>query len=369
MLEIDTLQKSLLDQYGKTFVEYQSLALEVEHQVKCLLQVSKIEYNAVTSRLKSRNSVAEKVLRKQGKYARISDITDIAGVRIITYYSADVDKVAEIIEKEFDIDYANSIDKRKSLEPDRFGYCSVHYVVKMSAARLSLREFRRYKNMKCEIQIRSILQHAWAEIEHDIGYKNEITIPMSMRRNFSRIAGLLEIADEEFDQIRKNLAKYKEEMQTEYSKKDFGGKILDRVILDTIIHINPDINAINQHIVDLFGGYIDYNNSDETYKMTIQRLSWFGVKTVADLNDAILKYAKGAKKIATELLRASDHEKDSRDKISSTVAFFYLCYSMLLMNNSNLEDIKQYIRYAQIGLPEKVDQTAQELYELKENIK
>ena len=338
MLETDALQKSLLEQYDKVSSTYQMFALEVEHQVKCLMQVSKIECNAVTSRLKSRNSVAEKILRKQGKYTKISDITDIAGVRIITYYSADVDKVANIIEKEFDIDCMNSIDKRKSLEPDRFGYCSVHYVVKMSSARLSLREFKQYNGMKCEIQIRSLLQHAWAEIEHDIGYKNEITIPMSMRRNFSRIAGLLEIADKEFDQIREK------------------------------INIDPNIKAINQHVIDLFGGYIDYNNNDDTYKLTIQRLNWFGVKTVADLIEVILKYTEGAKKIATELLRASVHEKDSTDKVSSTVAFFYLCYSMLLIKNGNFENIKKYLQYAQIGLPERVNQTAKELYDLKENI-
>lgn len=83
------------------------------------------------------------------------------------------------------------------MEPDRFGYCSVHYVVEMSQKRLNLYEHQAYEGLKCEIQIRSVLQHAWAEIEHDLGYKSEIAIPKRIRRNFSRLAGLLEIADKE----------------------------------------------------------------------------------------------------------------------------------------------------------------------------
>lgn len=85
----------------------------------------------------------------------------------------------------------------------------MHYVVGMSLQRLSLCEYKMFRDLKCEIQIRSILQHAWAEIEHDIGYKNEIAIPKQMRRKFSRIAGLLEIADQEFVQIRSELEDYR----------------------------------------------------------------------------------------------------------------------------------------------------------------
>ena len=136
------------------------------------------------------------------KYNNWNEITDLASVRVITYYATDVDKVSEILESEFDVDKEHSIDKRTSLETDRFGYCSVHHVVSMSPSRLALRECYAYAGMKREIQIRTALQHAWAEIEHDIGYKSEITIPKEMRRSSSRIAGLLEIAFLFFHQVR-----------------------------------------------------------------------------------------------------------------------------------------------------------------------
>jgi hypothetical protein len=105
------------------------------------------------------------------------------------------------------------VDKRTTLDPDRFGYLSLHYVVSLNEGRLALPEYRNFDNVKFEIQIRSILQHAWAEIEHDLGYRTENAIPAQLRRRFSRLAGLLELADEEFTQIRRTLAEYETEVK------------------------------------------------------------------------------------------------------------------------------------------------------------
>lgn len=148
-------------------------------------------------RVKGKNNLEEKVMRPGKFYKKLEDITDLAGLRVITYYADDVDRVAKAIEKEFILDEANVIDKRRDLEPDRFGYLSLHDIVMLSPERLQLREYKKFQGMKAEIQIRSILQHTWAEIEHDLGYKSERKLPSELRRSFSRLAGLLEIADQE----------------------------------------------------------------------------------------------------------------------------------------------------------------------------
>lgn len=62
----------------------------------------------------------------------MSDIKDISGIRIITFFPDDVDAVAKLIQKEFAIDYSQSVDKRILLDPDRFGYLSLHYVAKLT---------------------------------------------------------------------------------------------------------------------------------------------------------------------------------------------------------------------------------------------
>lgn len=355
---------NLLQEYDDQIRLYQSCAAEVEHQIRNIINASGINCNAIVSRVKARDSIAEKAHRKEGKYSTISDITDVVGVRIITYYSDDVDKIAKIIEREFDVDKENSIDKRTALEPDRFGYCSVHYVVKMSPERLALLENRAFEGIKFEIQIRSVLQHAWAEIEHDIGYKSEITIPREMRRSFSRIAGLLEIADKEFNQIRGELAKYKADAQAQITDEVFLDRELDGVILEVIINSNPFVKRLNQHIVKLFHSTLGNVANNEDYVSTINRLNWVGIKTVQQLNDALAQYSQLAQKIASEILK--DYErKDSSKTVRPTIAFFYLCYAILLSNCKSKEQVSEYFSDTNIALSEERDKVIQEIYDLK----
>ena len=149
----------------------------MESLVTVLVASADIQFHSIQHRIKARESIARKIDDRDRPDYTLSSLTDILGVRVITYFDQEVDRVAEIIEQEFLIDRENSVDKRASLDPDRFGYLSLHYVVQLSAARSRLTEYRRYRETKFEIQVRSILQHAWAEIEHDLGYKSRSAIP------------------------------------------------------------------------------------------------------------------------------------------------------------------------------------------------
>jgi ppGpp synthetase/RelA/SpoT-type nucleotidyltranferase len=92
-------------------------------------------------------------------------------------------------------------DKAQALlEDEKFGYASIHYLVRLKVNRTDLSEYSRFKGLVAEIQVRTILQHAWAEIEHDIQYKS--AIPSSIRRRFMSLAGMLEIGDREFQAIQ-----------------------------------------------------------------------------------------------------------------------------------------------------------------------
>ena len=205
---VETSLESLLADYDAQVEIAVDLAPRVSSLITDLLRDSSLRAHSVSARVKTRESMARKLSERNPPYSHLDEITDVIGIRIITYFDDDVDLVASTIEANFDVDADNSVDKRSLLEPDRFGYLSVHYVATLSETRASLREWARFADRKFEIQIRSILQHAWAEIEHDLGYKSAIAVPGHLRRRFSRLAGLLEVADEEFTRIRDDLHSY-----------------------------------------------------------------------------------------------------------------------------------------------------------------
>ena len=175
--------------------------------------------HSISSRVKGESSVLRKMLHSQQKYSTLSDIHDISGSRIITYFEDEVKDTAKVIEEEFEIDKSRSVDKGALLDPEQFGYISLHYVCKWKKSRLDLSENHRFQGLLVEIQIRSILQHTWAEIEHDLGYRSEAALPKEVRRRFSRLAGLLELADAEFSRLRDEVNTYEQQVQVQVGKR------------------------------------------------------------------------------------------------------------------------------------------------------
>ena len=143
-------EKILADFDQKKFL-YQGLAERVSHLLNSLIK-EKVKPHQIQFRVKLRDSLANKLVRKNYKYKSLDEITDIIGFRIVTYYEDDIDLIEEIITKEFEIDKENSIDKR-NLEVDKFGYRIAHYVAFLNKERLRLTEYKKYKDLKFEVQI------------------------------------------------------------------------------------------------------------------------------------------------------------------------------------------------------------------------
>lgn len=164
---------------------YRDLADAAHDAVGKVLRAADIQIHSITRRAKTRESFAAKIRRPDKGYSQLSDVTDLAGVRVTTYFVEDVDHVSRALHDAFAIDQQQSIDRRKFEDPSRFGYSSLHYVARFGGSRAELPENRRFSELTFEIQIRSILQHAWAEIEHDLGYKSAGQIPAPIRRKFA----------------------------------------------------------------------------------------------------------------------------------------------------------------------------------------
>jgi ppGpp synthetase/RelA/SpoT-type nucleotidyltranferase len=105
-----------------------------------------------------------------------------------------ISKQCDAIEKN---DKSDLLDKSQTV-----GYRSVHDVVHLNTSGLALPEYPRFRELVAEIQVRTILQHAWAETEHDTRYKAVDVAPTAIARRFVALAGLLEIADREFQALQ-----------------------------------------------------------------------------------------------------------------------------------------------------------------------
>lgn len=277
----------ILISYDEQKDKFESYALVLKSLLNTLIRNAEISIHSLDSRVKTRKSL-EKKINKKNKYNSIMDITDIVGIRIITHYADDVDKIAALVEREFLIDTENSIDKRISIEPEKFGYLSLHYIASLNNTRLNLKEYETYRNIKAEIQIRSILQHAWAEIEHDIGYKSATGLPNEIRRYFSRLAGLLELADDEFIKIKDKITARQQEVANELESGS-GYSTLDIVVIDEFLNKSKLIDEISNQIRKTHGVKVRGRNEDKNLEYLLNGLNLVGITTIAQLNEALIE--------------------------------------------------------------------------------
>lgn len=271
--------------------------------------------DGVASRIKTEKSLAGKLAKKGHKYASITDITDLMGARIITFYTDDVDKISSLVDKYFVIDWENSVDKRKSHELDSFGYNSLHYICSIPKEMYFDPEHPEINDIRFEIQMRTCLQHAWATIEHDIGYKTDIEIPREHLRNLIRLAGMLELADEQFSSIRTNINDYRRQIEGLVAGGRFdlvpldGDSYASYLKLSPFDKLNRRIAAINQaEIID---------TPLDTFLEVFKRL---GYKTLGDLDQMVKNNADDAYVLATRMLGRTD-----LDIISASIGVRNLC--------------------------------------------
>jgi putative GTP pyrophosphokinase len=216
-----------VSEYTKLKPCYEEFTGKLKNLIEELLRAHKIETQLIESRTKGIESFKEKISSPSKRYVNpINEVTDLSGIRIIVYYEEDLDTVCKLINDEFEIDKINSIDKRNILKPEQFGYQSIHFVVKISNSRCDLTEWNHLAKFNAEIQVRTVLQHAWAAISHKLQYKREEDVPLVLRRRLYRLSALLELADEQFVSLRN---------KTKTLTQEIGWQILDG---ETVLEIN-----------------------------------------------------------------------------------------------------------------------------------
>ena len=316
--------------YYDNIDSYKQLDDIVEKKLNDALDRADIHTMQIAHRVKTADSVSGKLARKPDKYATASDLTDIVGYRIICYFTDQIDMISSIVEDLFVIDRDNYVDKSKMLKPNAFGYLSVHYIC-------SLKPSDEYPDsltkIRFEIQIRTVLQHTWAEIEHDLGYKNEFGVPHHVRREFSQMASLLEVADAGFGRIKRELDRYSCIVIERLRTGNVTDIQIDSLSLREFMRYNEDFVNFTNSIAAISGAQLTEVNADPY----IRQLEFFGIEDLGGLITLINDRRESALAMAESTLKDSEI-----DELASSVGLFYLCRAELVLGDYSKKDINRY---------------------------
>lgn len=324
--------KLILEDYRKQRDHFIKLGDAVRDILSDITKELGIGVLAIEHRVKEEKSLAGKLERKGDGYNSFEDITDILGCRVICFLSDEVDKIGKKVEEKFTVDWENSSNKKDLLKENAFGYLSLHYICSLPFGSKWPDEIC---GKKFEIQIRTILQHAWSAINHDIGYKNDFGVPREIKRQFARLAGLLELADDEFVRVRDNMHNYTENIRKSIVTDDADDVIINMISLNEYVLHNKNMQKLIKEIADISNAEISVIDS-ESY---ISQLAYLGVKKLGDIETMIKENYALAINLANKALSVAN-----LDIVSSNVALRFLCRAELLNKNYDFDKIVEFLK-------------------------
>ena len=322
-IHLDPHGEMLMQQYRELLPTLERLSLKSYDILRHALREQGVYVTAIEQRVKKGDSLAHKLELKGSKYKTIEDVTDLVGLRVITFYTDEVDLVAAIVKRIFDIDWKESVDKRKLHQLDSFGYNSLHYICR-------LKDNSDMGHIRFELQMRTALQHVWSTIEHDTGYKGEVKIPREYIRQFSRLAGMLELVDDEFSRLRLVLHDYRRHIQTLVKSGQLDDVPLSADSFRSYLELHP-VRRLNMRIAAV--------NQAEIYPVSLMPflplLEKFGLETLGDVQRFIDENSDDAHQLALSQLALTD-----LDILSESVGMQYLCMVYVLKHNGGHDGIK-----------------------------
>jgi ppGpp synthetase/RelA/SpoT-type nucleotidyltranferase len=209
--------------YDEKVPIYKPLVERLRNLVREILDKEAIEYVHIEARLKEFDSFEKKIVRK--RYGGPEEVTDLAGVMIVGSVLSNAELISRKIKsgKVFQIDWDKSEDHLIKLAEDRVGYRGKNYVAMFrEEAFRNTDEYKKFKDLRFEIQIKTLLDYAWGKIEHDRNYKTaeELLEKGDVHRRFKLAAGALEVVDNEFDRLSKETEQIADPIRNKIAKGD-----------------------------------------------------------------------------------------------------------------------------------------------------
>ncbi len=197
--------------------DYNKLGQNLVEALKIFLTEKDIPFLDIYYRVKKFDSFYQK-LEKKNYENPFDETEDICGIRIICYYTSDIERINAIINEELKV--IEEQDKSDLLGLKEFAYRSKHYIIKIKNEWLVTPNYKKLENLKAEIQIRTVLMHAWAEVEHKLNYKSDAQVPDKFQRKLFRLSAKFEEADEQFEELRMGIKDYKVKLDEKITLTD-----------------------------------------------------------------------------------------------------------------------------------------------------
>ena len=286
--QVNVRRETFIANYKANINKYKEFAEYILKTATDALDSRQIDIAYATARAKTPESLEKKCKKKLKNGAGVyvdkytdfrSEIMDLSGVRIVAYVLDDVKQISYIIGELFEILEEHSGNKLDLLGADRIGYLSVHYIVKLKEKSIIVGK-ENYKGLKCEIQVRTVLEDAWAQIFHDRQYKSELQLTDSekLMRRTNLLSGNLELLDYQINALVKEYYRLNH-VECNKDLKDILGKPVTK-------------QNILSYIIFRFGKKTVFYN----YERINRLLKSFGVNVIMDL-EAMLKDASCDEKL------------------------------------------------------------------------
>jgi ppGpp synthetase/RelA/SpoT-type nucleotidyltranferase len=237
-------------------------------------------YGEVSAREKEVHSLVKKLIRKP--HLTYETLPDKVGARVVVRYRSELDRVERLVKERFR--FASVEDKADALGLDRVGYLSIHLDgVGLKEQDPAIAQFPSDRFFG-EIQIRTFAQHLWSEVSHDAFYKNDDMVnklPADLQRRVHLAAGLVEVADREFDRMYEEarptqaVEVFRELEKLYYSVASRRPDVeLSLEVIDHVLPLYGGLSAkdiLGQHVVPAFDAHREelaaiYANPDNDYE-------------------------------------------------------------------------------------------------------
>jgi ppGpp synthetase/RelA/SpoT-type nucleotidyltranferase len=365
-LKVMDINNQIISEYESKADIYNEFSKKLRSILEEELKKKKIDFDQCKERPKKEvYSLREKLHRKADKYKKLDDITDLSGARIVIYYISDIQKIGKLIPNEFDV-----IEEQCNLSSDRngidnFGYEDNHYVVTLKKDSKVANENPAFANIKAEIQVRTILQHAWDSISHNLIYKKENEVPTNLQRDFNAISAGLVIFDKAFIRFIDDLSKMRDEYRMKIENGDLNIEINKISIEEYLRH-----KKLFFELTGCLDGNLFIKNQNTTGKHSvyylemdsssfIRKLESLGVNTIKELDDIFIEAINSSicakiNNIFVPFLKAkqrliyqisNEHLRvDSEYKIFYGIYYIILLYTLLDTPYDNEDIIESLIK-------------------------